>query len=724
MKTFAHVLVAVTVLSASAHSQQAPPEILPTSPTTLDAEWAGEPQRVYFVQWSPDLVNWEFLPVMRFGEAMHGVGAGIDGEKGFFRLFHYDDGSLLDLAAAKLADLDSDGASNWDEVTEHSTNPFDEDTDGDGLLDGFEIDNGFDPKDDGTADPDNGGGGDPDHDGLTNEEEQAAGTDPNESDSDGDGISDGGESDEGTDPNDPQDTPKAEWFILTGDQDEGVEKSRSRTVTIPAGESRVIVVLVTSEEYPSFTGDGSDFNDTLAWEIRPQGQTALTGNIDVNARHEQWVDAEIEGREAKGFFPVHVETGMTVNAPGNTDLTVEIDLSATNIGDGALPSTVLVGLLPVLPVEFFPLLLDGDGNEIAGSAIPRTAAGQTNGMVEDDPVANRIAHREVKMRIVDGEVLEDKQLIWSMDELFVPPAGGNPVFRGSWANSATHPNRYETAVHYGANEFEAVDQATAHTEIDENGTSAIRANLAPVGFNKGRLLVAVEGFQGDPAKLADMEVPPVIVIDPGHGGTVNLASSSANNATSPTGVLEKAMALEYGQEMRTSLMGWATATESQARILMTRSGDFNVSGADRAAAARDNGADVIYIIHFNAFDGVARGTLEIRRTEGNVNAQADIDLMDRVLNRIGIVPAMQGFDTASYRRAFVGFNSAVASDANLGNQTNYSPVRAGYCEVEFIDNPVVDQLLNHSPNAGAIRAAITALAGDAIIEDIQHQPNP
>lgn len=184
------------------------------------------------------------------------------------------------------------------------------------------------------------------------------------------------------------------------------------------------------------------------------------------------------------------------------------------------------------------------------------------------------------------------------------------------------------------------------------------------------------------------------------------------------------MALSYGLELRTSLNTWATANDAPfARIMMTRTTDMNVRGDERAFLARNNGADVIYIIHFNAFNNATvRGSLEVRRTNGNVNAQEDIDLIDRVLD--DLVPALQAFDPAANRRAAVAFNAAVASDTHLGNVAAYHPVRAGYCEVEFITNVQVDQLLNHGPNAAAIRVAIANATADAIIEDIRHQPNP
>ena len=73
----------------------------------------------------------------------------------------------------------------------------DQDQDGDGLLNGFEILFGFDPFDPSDAALDSDG------DSLTNLEEQALGTDPTQADPDGDGLTDAQELAIGTDPNDP-----------------------------------------------------------------------------------------------------------------------------------------------------------------------------------------------------------------------------------------------------------------------------------------------------------------------------------------------------------------------------------------------------------------------------------------------------------------------------------------------------------------------------------------
>ncbi|MFT6045670.1 MAG: hypothetical protein ACI9WC_001371, partial [Arenicella sp.] len=87
-------------------------------------------------------------------------------------------------------DQDDDGLTN-DEEAILGTDPTNPDTDGDGLKDGEEVIT-TNPSD--ACDPDpNVGACDQDDDGLTNDEEAAAGTDPTNPDTDGDGYNDGEE---------------------------------------------------------------------------------------------------------------------------------------------------------------------------------------------------------------------------------------------------------------------------------------------------------------------------------------------------------------------------------------------------------------------------------------------------------------------------------------------------------------------------------------------------
>src|SRR5690606_29165956 len=146
-----------------------------------------------------------------------------------------------------------------------------------------------------------------------------------------------------------------------------------------------------------------------------------------------------------------------------------------------------------------------------------------------------------------------------------------------------------------------------------------------------RISAQLEGEDG-PAELLDLEVPGIIVIDPGHGGDANVAGSSANNATSHTsGVLEKQLTLDLGLRTRSALRALRTAENRNLRIHMTRTADENREGAVRANIGRDNGADILLSIHFNAFNGIARGTETlVRRSSDNVNYDQDTALAQRV----------------------------------------------------------------------------------------------
>lgn len=134
-------------------------------------------------------------------------------------------------------DSDDDGSDDGAEAA-NGTNPNDPDTDGDSLLDGhetntdvfvdetdtgtdplesdltadsdldglinlWEIQNGLEPFDDGATDPNNGAEGDPDADESSNLNEQTNGTDPQDADSDDDNSLDGAEATNGTDPLNP-----------------------------------------------------------------------------------------------------------------------------------------------------------------------------------------------------------------------------------------------------------------------------------------------------------------------------------------------------------------------------------------------------------------------------------------------------------------------------------------------------------------------------------------
>ena len=93
-------------------------------------------------------------------------------------------------------DSDNDGLPDGEEVNIYATNPNNRDTDGDGIADSYEVNNQLNPLDAADALLDKDG------DGLNNFTEYDLGTSANTLDSDGDGINDGDEVNQGLNPAD------------------------------------------------------------------------------------------------------------------------------------------------------------------------------------------------------------------------------------------------------------------------------------------------------------------------------------------------------------------------------------------------------------------------------------------------------------------------------------------------------------------------------------------
>lgn len=109
---------------------------------TFAADWEGVAGRIYFMQWSTDLVAWEFTPFLDFGDGMHSRGMESSTDKFFVRLFTVDDPAITSLEQAMNADSDGDGLSNIFELT-FGYDPFNTASTADG------NDNALDPDGDG-----------------------------------------------------------------------------------------------------------------------------------------------------------------------------------------------------------------------------------------------------------------------------------------------------------------------------------------------------------------------------------------------------------------------------------------------------------------------------------------------------------------------------------------------------------------------------------------------
>jgi N-acetylmuramoyl-L-alanine amidase len=215
-----------------------------------------------------------------------------------------------------------------------------------------------------------------------------------------------------------------------------------------------------------------------------------------------------------------------------------------------------------------------------------------------------------------------------------------------------------------------------------------------------------------------MPITATVVIDPGHGGTgPMLGGSDANHAVSPSGAKEKNMTLQLGLLVRDALQAAATEGGHTVKVVMTRDTDKNLSLVARANVARSNHADRLLSIHFNGFDRVTRGTETLIRgkVHGNVNYAADKKFATRI--QTAALAALKSHDPRAKDRGVKDQKLGVLNDVALGNTTGGN-CRACMIEVEFIDVPAVDAVLNTGPNAATVRGELAAAIAKAILDDL------
>ena len=218
--------------------------------------------------------------------------------------------------------------------------------------------------------------------------------------------------------------------------------------------------------------------------------------------------------------------------------------------------------------------------------------------------------------------------------------------------------------------------------------------------------------------------PHWVVIDPGHGGQHDAGSqagrtqSASNNATSPSGLLEKDLTLELSLEIKKQLEVLSSAHRgTRVECVLTRSGDSNPDFARRAAvcAATQPAPAAIVSIHFNAstrHDSL--GTLAVIPHAGsNPNYQTDRAFA------LGLIQAAHGavarFVAGSPAREPIPDNHLHRGSGSnffyqLGLRPALGPVPKCFLEVEFMDRGDSDRaLLQHRKEA--FPAIARAIAG-------------
>jgi N-acetylmuramoyl-L-alanine amidase len=196
----------------------------------------------------------------------------------------------------------------------------------------------------------------------------------------------------------------------------------------------------------------------------------------------------------------------------------------------------------------------------------------------------------------------------------------------------------------------------------------------------------------------------IVVIDPGHGGTREVGGSSPNNATGPTGLLEKTVTLQI------ALAAEAALGPSGHQVVLTRRTDDNVGIVARADVARSRSAPVFVSIHLNAPDPNGPPAQGTETWIGVGPSAISRDLAQRVQAKV---------------RSATGYRDrGVKSGAVSGviNPQNHDAATANcLCEVSFLSRQPAEEQRLRQPN---YIASLGQAFADAITEHLTHQHAP
>ena len=184
---------------------------------------------------------------------------------------------------------------------------------------------------------------------------------------------------------------------------------------------------------------------------------------------------------------------------------------------------------------------------------------------------------------------------------------------------------------------------------------------------------------------AASERQPVVVIDPGHGGY-----DSGTTAGAP--LLEKDIALQIGLRLQGEL------EHRGVRAILTRTGDYFVTLADRTAFANQAGADLFISIHLNSSPDAATTGIETYYLNNTT---------DRATIRLA---AMENASGGAYSTAAGGDLNYILSDMRQQYKANESVALASMIEADTTAE--LNASLGVRVNAlGAMRGPFYVLVG-------------
>lgn len=228
-------------------------------------------------------------------------------------------------------------------------------------------------------------------------------------------------------------------------------------------------------------------------------------------------------------------------------------------------------------------------------------------------------------------------------------------------------------------------------------------------------------FAGFVLSLELSAATPVIIIDPGHGGSSTAGSlssrsnSSPNNATSPGGLKEKDLTLEFSKILHDEILRQASGKGTRVGVLLTRQDDWNLNFIERAEIANRPDTACVISIHFNADGGGnAKGSLAlISARERNANYAAD-EAFAKALAEACNAGVRQFLPSSRSRGVITDGHLHGGLGSNfffqMAKHKEIRSVPKCFLEVEFIDNPAVEKALLKSGREEKFRVISRSIA--------------
>lgn len=131
-----------------------------------------------------------------------------------------------------------------------------------------------------------------------------------------------------------------EFTVITYDEDPVTEQHQ---IEGAAGEFAILEVVVSSAEYPEYTGDQSKYNDMIQWSVAPAWAASRAGTCSVNTLHNKFDQS-----------PTHeaVVARFLVCFPDGANRTIQFQATVQNVGDGVYDTTVRARMFRVRLEDF------------------------------------------------------------------------------------------------------------------------------------------------------------------------------------------------------------------------------------------------------------------------------------------------------------------------------------------------------------------------------------